>query len=48
MVPVVSLAHDWALGVAAFSAGTPSPSQRSGELKEMVDIVWEGLRVRGG
>jgi AcrR family transcriptional regulator len=38
---LVSLAHDWALG------GVLSPgrsARRDAELKEMVDIVWEGLR----
>jgi AcrR family transcriptional regulator len=40
---VVSLAHDWAL------AGVLSPGtlqRRARELKEMVDILWEGLRAR--
>lgn len=37
---LVSLAHDWALG-AVLSHG--SPTQR--DLKELVDVVWEGLRV---
>jgi AcrR family transcriptional regulator len=36
---LVSLAHDWALG--AVLAAT-APGRR--ELKEMVDVVWEGLR----
>jgi AcrR family transcriptional regulator len=38
---LVSLAHDWALG-GVLSPG--SPPQRDRELKEMVDIAWEGLR----
>jgi AcrR family transcriptional regulator len=38
---LVSLAHDWALGHVH---GTPSRGVR--ELKEMVDVVWEGLRAR--
>jgi AcrR family transcriptional regulator len=41
---LVSLAHDWALG-AVFSP--EPPSRRGRELREMVDVVWEGLRVRG-
>jgi AcrR family transcriptional regulator len=40
---LVSLAHDWALGIA-FRRDTPS--RRVRELQEMVDVVWEGLRVR--
>src|SRR5262249_1580199 len=39
---LVSLAHDWALGRVH---GAPSRGIR--ELKEMVDIVWAGLRPRG-
>jgi AcrR family transcriptional regulator len=39
---LLSLAHDWALRRAH---GTPSRGVR--ELKEMVDVVWEGLRARG-
>jgi AcrR family transcriptional regulator len=39
---LVSLAHDWAL---RRMHGTPSRGVR--ELKEMVDVVWEGLRPRG-
>lgn len=42
---LVSLAHDWALR-AALAHGTPGRHVR--ELQEMVDIVWEGLRGRGG
>jgi AcrR family transcriptional regulator len=39
---LLSLAHDWALrGVH----GPPSGGVR--ELKDMVDVVWEGLRARG-
>ncbi|HKB35399.1 MAG TPA: helix-turn-helix domain-containing protein [Gemmataceae bacterium] len=38
---LMSLAHDWALRRVH---GTSSPGVR--ELKEMVDVVWEGLRVR--
>ena len=38
----VSLAHDWALHRMH---GTSS--RDVGELKEMVDLVWEGLRARG-
>jgi AcrR family transcriptional regulator len=40
---LVSLAHDWALRGAFAQA---SPLQRSRELKEMVDVVWQGLRGR--
>jgi AcrR family transcriptional regulator len=40
---LLSLAHDWALG-GVFSPG--SPAHRERELKEMVDVVWEGLRAR--
>jgi AcrR family transcriptional regulator len=40
---LVSLAHDWALGGVLSPAGT---RQRARELEEMVDVVWEGLRVR--
>jgi AcrR family transcriptional regulator len=41
---LVSLAHDWALrgALAGRTAGL-----RVGELKDMVDVVWEGLRPRG-
>jgi AcrR family transcriptional regulator len=38
---LVSLAHDWALG-GVLSPGSPSNRERA--LKEMVDIVWEGIR----
>jgi len=40
---LVSLAHDWALGGVFTHA---NPAQRERQLKEMVDIVWEGLRSR--
>jgi AcrR family transcriptional regulator len=40
---LVSLAHDWALG-SVFEQG-PSPG-RERALREMVDVVWEGLRPR--
>jgi AcrR family transcriptional regulator len=40
---LVSLAHDWALGRAL---GMSSRGTR--ELKEMVDVLWEGLRPHGG
>jgi AcrR family transcriptional regulator len=40
---LVSLAHDWALaGVHSHIA----PARRARELKELVEIVWQGLRVR--
>jgi AcrR family transcriptional regulator len=39
---LVSLAHDWAL---RRMHGTSSRGVR--ELKEMVDVVWQGLRARG-
>jgi AcrR family transcriptional regulator len=40
---LVSLAHDWALiGVLAHA----SHPHRDRQLKEMVDVVWEGLRRR--
>jgi AcrR family transcriptional regulator len=38
---LVSLAHDWALG-SVLSPGSPRPDRT---LKEMVDVVWEGLRT---
>jgi AcrR family transcriptional regulator len=40
---LLSLAHDWALRRVVH--GTSSRGVR--ELKEMVDVVWEGLRARG-
>jgi len=40
---LVSLAHDWALGGVFRHA---NPAQRERQLKEMVDVVWEGLRGR--
>jgi AcrR family transcriptional regulator len=39
---LVSLAHDWALG-RVLSPG--SASNRDRELREMVDVVWSGLRA---
>ena len=39
---LVSLAHDWALRRVHATA-----SQGTGELNEMVEVVWEGLRPRG-
>jgi AcrR family transcriptional regulator len=41
---LVSLAHDWGLR-HALSPGTAP--RRDQELKEMVDVVWQGLQVRG-
>jgi AcrR family transcriptional regulator len=38
---LVSLAHDWALG-HVMSHAAPRPR----ELKEMIDVVWAGLRPR--
>jgi hypothetical protein len=40
---LLSLAHDWALGVA-FAGGTAAPNDR--RIEEFVDILWEGLRPR--
>jgi AcrR family transcriptional regulator len=40
---LLSLAHDWALRRVH---GTSPRGVR--ELKDMVDVVWEGLRARGG
>jgi AcrR family transcriptional regulator len=40
---LVSLAHDWAL---RRMHGAPARGTR--ELREMVEVVWEGLRARGG
>jgi len=40
---LVSLAHDWALGGVLSAGNRP---QRDRELREMVDVVWEGLRAR--
>jgi AcrR family transcriptional regulator len=40
---LLSLAHDWALGQALH--GGPAGAARG--LREMVDVVWEGLRPRG-
>jgi AcrR family transcriptional regulator len=39
---LISLAHDWALRRVH---GPPARGVR--ELKELVDVVWEGLRARG-
>lgn len=39
---LVSLAHDWALGGVL----SPGGSNRERELKEMVDVVWDGVRPR--
>jgi AcrR family transcriptional regulator len=41
---LIGLAHDWALMVA-FASG--AAAQHIPELAEMVDIVWNGLRVGG-
>jgi AcrR family transcriptional regulator len=40
---LVSLAHDWALG-NVLSPGSSRHGER--ELKELVDVVWAGLRAR--
>jgi hypothetical protein len=40
---LASLAHDWALG-NVLAHGGPTRSVR--ELKQMVDVVWKGLRAR--
>jgi AcrR family transcriptional regulator len=40
---LVSLAHDWALAMVFAHA---DPPHRERELKAMVDVVWEGLRLR--
>jgi AcrR family transcriptional regulator len=40
---LVSLAHDWALRRVLSPSGPPP---RDRDLKEMVDLVWEGLRAR--
>jgi AcrR family transcriptional regulator len=40
---LLSLAHDWALGVA-FAHGAVAPNDR--RLEEFVDVLWEGLRHR--
>jgi AcrR family transcriptional regulator len=40
---LVSLAHDWALRGVLSPARRP---HRHAELKDMVDLVWEGLRAR--
>jgi AcrR family transcriptional regulator len=41
---LVSLAHDWALGIALGHGGSTRAVR---DLKEMVDVVWQGLRTRG-
>ena len=41
---LVSLAHDWALGVAL---AHDEPAKRVRELRALVDVVWEGLRPKG-
>jgi AcrR family transcriptional regulator len=38
---LVSLAHDWALGGVFAGGSTP---HRERELKDMVNVVWEGVR----
>jgi AcrR family transcriptional regulator len=40
---LVSLAHDWALGRVLSPGSSPDRERR---LKAMVEVVWEGLRVR--
>jgi AcrR family transcriptional regulator len=40
---LVSLAHDWALNNVLSPRGSP---HRERELKELVDVVWAGLRAR--
>jgi AcrR family transcriptional regulator len=40
---LLSLAHDWALGRSMRHV----PTRGVRELKDMVDVVWEGLRARG-
>jgi AcrR family transcriptional regulator len=40
---LVSLAHDWAIGHMH-----QAPARGAHDLKAMVDVVWEGLRPRGG
>jgi AcrR family transcriptional regulator len=42
---LVSLAHDWALGHVL---PREAAARRVRALEEMVDVVWEGLRGRGG
>jgi AcrR family transcriptional regulator len=41
---LLSLAHDWALGRSMHR----QPTHGVRELRDMVDVVWEGLRARGG
>lgn len=38
---LVSLAHDWALGIAMAHGSAPA---NTATLKKMVDVVWRGLR----
>ena len=40
---LVSLAHDWAL-TGALSPGSPSP--RDAQLRDLVNLAWQGLRPR--
>jgi AcrR family transcriptional regulator len=40
---LVSLAHDWGLGSAVSRSASPRPTR---DLKEMVDVLWEGLQAR--
>jgi AcrR family transcriptional regulator len=42
---LVSLAHDWALGGVLSPGSSP---HRERELKDLVDVVWEGLAPRSG
>jgi AcrR family transcriptional regulator len=42
---LVSIAHDWALGVA-LAHGTVASGDR--RLEEFLDILWDGLRPRNG
>jgi AcrR family transcriptional regulator len=42
---LVSLAHDWALGAAL---AHDLSARRRRELRDMVDVVWEGLRAQVG
>jgi AcrR family transcriptional regulator len=39
---LVSLAHDWAIGGVL----SPGRAHRDRDLKDMVDVVWQGLRAR--
>jgi hypothetical protein len=40
---LLSIAHDWALGVA-FAHGTVTPNER--RLDDYVEVLWKGLRLR--